>query len=226
MGTVRWLIRLMAMLAVACAGVVFPTTLAWACTCTAQSDKEHYDAASVVFTGRATSQREDGRFIAFVFDVDDVSKGRVTDGVEVRASTVDVEGCGLTFDPETDYQVFGYLDSGVLMTGLCTGSHVISEQQPVVPAPGDQPPQPPVSPPATTTPPLPVETSRPPASVSPGPQTLSPSPSAASSGDSPTAGDNSGSDGDSSTGLLLVLAGLLAAGLAGLGYVVARRRRP
>lgn len=224
MVTVRWLIRLMAVLPVACAGVVFPTTLAWACTCTAQSDKEHYDAASVVFTGRATSHREDGRFIAFVFDVDAVSKGRVTDGVEVRATSVDVEGCGLAFDPETDYQVFAYLDSGVLMTGLCTGSHVISKQQPVVPAPGDQPPHPPSSPSATTTAPLPVETSRPPVSVSPGPQTLSPS--ASPSVDSPTAGGDSASDGDGSTGLFVLLAGLLAAGLAGLGYVVARSRRP
>jgi len=226
MVTVRFLIRAMAVLMLAGVGAVFPTAAAWACTCTAQSDQEHYAAASVVFTGRAVAQREDGRFIAFAFEVDDVSKGMVSDGVEVRATTVDVEGCGLAFDAKTRYQVFAYLDNGVLMTGLCTGSHVISDQQPVVPAPGTHLTRTPTAPSATPEP-LPAETTRPPASVPPGPQTPSATPSSSPTGSAaapiPAGGD--ASDADSSTGWLVLLAGVLALCLAGLGFVVTRRRR-
>lgn len=232
MDTVRFAVRALTLLMITAAGVMFPTVIAWACTCTAQSDKEHYDAASVVFTGRAVDQREDGRFFAFAFDVDDVTKGDVSDGVEVRATTVDVEGCGLTFDAKSRYQVFAYLDNGVLMTGLCTGSHVVSDQQPVVPGPGKHPS---VSPTASPKP-LPVETSRPPASIPPSSapspatptseQTLEPTSSPSGSAAAPTAGDSDDSKGNGRPEWLAWLAAVLAVCLAGWGVLVARRRRP
>jgi hypothetical protein len=106
-------------------------TPAWACSCIARIPLQHLASADVAFAGRLT--RIDGPGpslsyssfdpVTYQFEVDTVLKGAVPLDARVR-SVVSGTSCGLERMNEGErYTVFARTEGGMLLSGLCDGTH-------------------------------------------------------------------------------------------------------
>jgi hypothetical protein len=112
--------------------VVAPGT-ASACSCMISPLADRLSAADVVFVGTPTKGDKPGGEavssadpVRWTFDVDTVHKGDVTRTVEV-ISALDSASCGIPFDVDRPYLVFGVLNDDALTAGLCGGTEQLAQ---------------------------------------------------------------------------------------------------
>ncbi len=112
--------------------VVAPGT-ASACSCGLSPLADRVSAADVVFVGTPTkSVKPEGEVVSsadpvrWTFDVDTVHKGDVTQTVEV-ISALDSASCGIPFEVDRPYLVFGVLNDETITADLCGGTERLAQ---------------------------------------------------------------------------------------------------
>ena len=112
--------------------VVAPGT-ASACSCGISPLADRLSAADVVFIGTPKKgDKPEGDAVSsadpvrWTFDVDTVHKGDVTQTVDV-ISALDSASCGIPFEVNRPYLVFGVLDDEAITAGLCGGTEQLSQ---------------------------------------------------------------------------------------------------
>ena len=94
---------------------------AWACTCIARSTTEHFDAATVVFTGSVSAVETGVDEVEVTLAALGLYKGEVAPVQPVR-TPADSAGCGVAFVPGARYTVFATRGTEGLRTDLCSGT--------------------------------------------------------------------------------------------------------
>lgn len=99
----------------------------WACSCAQASDQEHFDRATVVFTGTVTGVRDARDARRWTFDVESVQKGGAAPELDVLTGTTG-NTCAPDLKEGGRYQVFARRnDDGRLETTICDGTRSLDE---------------------------------------------------------------------------------------------------
>lgn len=112
--------------------VLAPGT-ASACSCGISPLADRVSAADVVFVGTPTKGvKPEGDAVSsadpvrWTFDVESVHKGDVTQTVDV-ISALDSASCGIPFEIDRPYLVFGVLNDETITAGLCGGTERLDQ---------------------------------------------------------------------------------------------------
>lgn len=122
-GVLSPVLRLLAALTLACAGLVLTGLPAQACTCEPGASLESQARrADVVFSGVLRSQERSNRHDVYTIDVERIYRGRVADTL-VEISSVTRGTCGLgALKLDRSYVVFGSGSSPGLESEKCMGT--------------------------------------------------------------------------------------------------------
>jgi hypothetical protein len=115
-------------LALALAAVLMAVAMAWltppvayACSCTTDSEAELIRRAEVIFTGVLSNDRSQGNTRTYTFTVDRVYRGQVSTSQTVNTDT-QTAACGLDLQGTGPFLVLGNLQNGVLWANSCGGT--------------------------------------------------------------------------------------------------------